>query len=319
MKYIYEIVNLINGKTYYGQRTLPKGRTMEGDYYWGSGKLITAAFKKYGQENFKKNILCYGDFDQQQIDQYEKCIIRMMRAVGKAEYNIANGGLWGFPWSLVPKESLSAGQKRRFNKIEEREKVSKRIKNLWKTEGYKEKHRESQKNGKPNKSIGSKGKHWKCPEGHSKGEKNSQFGTHWYTNGQESIKAIECPKGYWSGKISYQTGLYYFNNGIIEVVRSECPEGFNNGKLTGKHWYTNGVNNKQCKECPEGYWLGHSEYIREHWWTNGVDNVYSKECPEGFKRGKKLQWYTNGIINRQCMKCPEGFRRGKIRIKNKIT
>lgn len=32
------------------------------------------------------------------------------------------------------------------------------------------------------------------------GEKNSQFGKHWYTNGVENISAYECPKGYRKGR-----------------------------------------------------------------------------------------------------------------------
>ena len=48
---IYKISNLINNKFYIGQdiKNNPK--------YFGSGKLITVAIKKYGKENFKKEIL----------------------------------------------------------------------------------------------------------------------------------------------------------------------------------------------------------------------------------------------------------------------
>lgn len=33
------------------------------------------------------------------------------------------------------------------------------------------------------------------------GEKNSQFGTHWYTNGKENIKAKSCPIGFYPGRM----------------------------------------------------------------------------------------------------------------------
>ena len=51
---IYLIENLINGKKYIGSHVC---RNRRGDYYLGSGKLILAALKKYGKENFRKTIL----------------------------------------------------------------------------------------------------------------------------------------------------------------------------------------------------------------------------------------------------------------------
>lgn len=56
--YVYKITNLINGKTYVGQRKIVRDKTWE-DYY-GSGKLIKQAITKYGKENFfeRTYILC---------------------------------------------------------------------------------------------------------------------------------------------------------------------------------------------------------------------------------------------------------------------
>lgn len=55
---IYKVTNLINGKIYIGRdlRNNPK--------YLGGGIAIKSAHKKYGRENFVKEILEYVDEDR---------------------------------------------------------------------------------------------------------------------------------------------------------------------------------------------------------------------------------------------------------------
>ena len=56
--YIYVIQNMLNGKTYIGQRKCPKNKKPSEDtHYLGSGYILKKAFKKYGRKNFKKEIL----------------------------------------------------------------------------------------------------------------------------------------------------------------------------------------------------------------------------------------------------------------------
>lgn len=51
--FIYITTNLINGKKYIGQK---KGYS---ESYLGSGKILKSAIKKYGRENFKRQIIDY--------------------------------------------------------------------------------------------------------------------------------------------------------------------------------------------------------------------------------------------------------------------
>lgn len=91
MYYIYRITNKVNGKTYIGQHKYKKLN----DSYMGSGIILHKAFEKYGKENFTKEILYSRIQYQETANSMEKFAIAKERALGKAEYNIANGGQGG--------------------------------------------------------------------------------------------------------------------------------------------------------------------------------------------------------------------------------
>lgn len=86
---IYKTTNLINGKIYIGQdkNNNPK--------YFGSGLLIVRAFKKYGLDNFKKEILEYCN-SKEDLDIKEKFWINELKSINKQiGYNISKGGTGG--------------------------------------------------------------------------------------------------------------------------------------------------------------------------------------------------------------------------------
>lgn len=89
---IYRTINKINGHTYIGQHQYDSLC----DGYYGSGKILKQAIKKYGIENFSIEYLVTKIPSRKYADQAEKNHIAIERRHHKAEYNILNGGE-GFP------------------------------------------------------------------------------------------------------------------------------------------------------------------------------------------------------------------------------
>ena len=88
--YVYEITNLVNGKKYIGKRSCKCA--IEEDKYMGSGILISKSIKKYGKENFRKDILEICNSEEMAFER-EKYWIKHYNAVESREfYNIKDGG-----------------------------------------------------------------------------------------------------------------------------------------------------------------------------------------------------------------------------------
>ena len=88
--YIYKITNLINQKYYIGKRHTKSNDPLN-DGYWGSGKLIKAAIKKYGLSNFKKEILEICD-TVEELNQREAEIVNLDIVKDPMSYNMQCGG-----------------------------------------------------------------------------------------------------------------------------------------------------------------------------------------------------------------------------------
>ena len=83
---IYCTTNLINGRRYIGldSNNNPK--------YLGSGKAFKIALKKYGKENFRKDILTHCKTLEELLKMEEFYIKRLNAVKSKKFYNIAEGG-----------------------------------------------------------------------------------------------------------------------------------------------------------------------------------------------------------------------------------
>lgn len=191
---IYRITNLINGKTYIGQHRYKK---IPYDDYIGSGVLLHKAYKKYGVENFKKEIICKNVQYKETIDDMEKFYIKKERNNNpNGCYNIADGGEGGCgPLSEKTKRKLSeahkgrtSGAKGKHHSEETRRKLAaahkgmkisedhkRKLHEAWKGSHHSEetrkhlseinkgKHHSEETKNKLSKLY--KGKHWKLVDG----------------------------------------------------------------------------------------------------------------------------------------------------------
>lgn len=85
--YLYKITNKINNKYYYGIHST----TNLDDGYMGSGAVLKQAIKKYGSENFTKEIITFCN-TREELIQCEKDIITEQMVNDKNCYNIHLGG-----------------------------------------------------------------------------------------------------------------------------------------------------------------------------------------------------------------------------------
>lgn len=125
---IYKTTNLINGKIYIGQDSKNKNG------YLGSGQNIKRAIKKYGKQNFKKEIIekC-NSIDE--LNNREKYWINFYNSKdGKIGYNLSNGGdsNLGYKWTKQQIEKNRNAMKKSHNRPEIKRKLSKSAKLAYK-------------------------------------------------------------------------------------------------------------------------------------------------------------------------------------------
>jgi hypothetical protein len=88
---VYKTTNLVNKKYYIGCH---KTKIIE-DGYYGSGKAIIAALKKYGINNFKREILAFCKNEHEMFEK-EKQIVTQQIVEDKQSYNLKPGGTANF-------------------------------------------------------------------------------------------------------------------------------------------------------------------------------------------------------------------------------
>ena len=91
MYYVYQITNIINQKIYVGVHK----SNSPNDGYMGSGTAIIRAIKKYGIENFQKEILAEFDDEKDAYD-LESQIVTEEFVADDRTYNVRCGGIGGW-------------------------------------------------------------------------------------------------------------------------------------------------------------------------------------------------------------------------------
>jgi len=157
--YVYKTTNKINGKIYIG---VHGSDDIENDQYMGSGSLIRKALKKYGKENFEREILF--EYDDH-LDAYNKEseIVTEDFCEDDDNYNLKIGGIACAFHTPRSKEKLSKGQREFWDSeegIKAREVYSNDRKLLWETQEYREKMEEIFASEERNSKLSENVKKW---------------------------------------------------------------------------------------------------------------------------------------------------------------
>lgn len=112
--FIYLTTNNINNKKYIGQRKIQGNST--DDTYIGSGVALLEAIRKYGRENFTREILAYGNTEDE-LNQLEEYYIALHNATERNDYyNIHAGGKSGNKFAGWSEERLNEFRQRMSKK-----------------------------------------------------------------------------------------------------------------------------------------------------------------------------------------------------------
>lgn len=202
---VYETTNLLNGKIYIG-----KHKTLNpDDQYLGSGLALNRAINKYGKENFRKKVLFIFD-SKEEMDAKEAELVSLKFCREENNYNLAPGGTGGFGY-------INDLGRQGYHLYPELAKANRAKADLTKHLWYKPRKTGSFKHSEESRVKMSLNRQEKCSKHSdetkakmsaskkvtSAGERNSQFGSMWITNGisNKKIKAVDpIPDGWYRGR-----------------------------------------------------------------------------------------------------------------------
>jgi hypothetical protein len=238
--YLYKITNTLNHKIYVG---IHKTANID-DGYMGSGTLLLKAIKKYGVENFTKEII-------EKFDTYQAALSREQEIVNedflrrKDVYNLRSGGVGGF------EHINSISKNKRINLIALKRKIqSGEIKVGGKEHWTEETYARLLKTGwNAQRKTGKIFNWWKSADTAKKearrtklskdsgGNKNSAYGTHIYVDSK--LKSL--PETKELNKNRYREGEQPY--GWITTSEWRDKKKNKNNNAYGRKWYNDGHRN----------------------------------------------------------------------------
>ena len=198
--YIYKTTNLINGKYYIGMHTTNDLN----DGYVGSGKRLWYSINKYGKENFKCEILEMLP-NKSSLKKREKELVNEDLLKDVMCMNLQIGGGGGLSGEEHKRKFTSAGGKATIHLLKQYRETH--LIKMKTDPEYRENYLDKIRGntnwlGKTHREE-TKKKMSESKQGMYDGEKNSQFGTCWVTNGKDSIKIKKgdlIPEGWILGR-----------------------------------------------------------------------------------------------------------------------
>lgn len=239
---IYKITNQVNNKIYIGAHVTKNIN----DDYMGSGHALNRAKKKYGIENFTKEILHIFDNESDMWNkEYE--IVNEDFCKQNNNYNVRTGGIGGWNhWngSDAHKESSKRGGRVAAKKLNEFIAEQKANNTEWWQNWYNkvvETNRNKNCNGWSNHTNEEYIQRRNQASKNSAGSNNSQFGRIWISNVlTKEVKRITIndpiPDGWVRGKKGHLVKECWVNNGVKEhfIELSKKQEYLDNGFISGR-------------------------------------------------------------------------------------
>ena len=202
--YIYKTTSLVNGKFYIGMHST---NNLE-DGYLGSGKSLRRAIRKYGESNFKLEILEFFS-NREELAKREKELVTEDLIQDPTCFNLRPGGEGGYISEEQQRSRSLAAATALRKKKEDPEFLAQYLANQKK--GVQKARKEGRI--KTPKTFTFEGKkhseatlelYRQTRKGTGTGNNNSQHGTFWITNGTENKKikvGTLIPNGYSKGRV----------------------------------------------------------------------------------------------------------------------
>ena len=200
MHYVYLTTNTITGHKYIGKHSTKNTNSR----YLGSGTRLKLAIEKYGRENFTKEILSVHESAEAAYVAEDEAIHSNNAIVDEMFYNIAKGGRGGsYERTLAPRseDKIRRGW---HHTIEAKIGMSKNHSpnSAW-PKGMPKSEQTKMNMSKARTGVKLTEEHCKKISISSSGERSSQYGSFWITNGLENrkVKNIDTiPQNWYKGR-----------------------------------------------------------------------------------------------------------------------